>query len=119
MKQAVLEQAEVSSCFEDIQIMRVPGIVSLQQMRREMQQLQDKKGYFSQFNTARPPEDIDLTGDVQELQTVAPTLWNTLNTFMELIREDYEQNKSIVLYIFALCFALLALVSAQTSCQNY
>ena len=95
MEKAVLEQAEVFSCFEDIQTMRVPGMVSLQQMQREMQQLQDKKGYFSQFNTTQPPEDIDLTGALQELQTVAPTLWNTIHMLMAPARKNYERNKDL------------------------
>jgi hypothetical protein len=55
-------------------------MVLLQRMQEEMQQLQDNKGYFSQFSVTHPPEDMDLIQAVRELQTIVPTLWMTINT---------------------------------------
>jgi len=93
LRQAVIEQAEVLDCFEDTQDISIPGMVSLQRIQVEMQQLQDNKGYFGQFNVTHPPEDMDLTQAVQELQKIAPTLWMTIYTLMTPTRKDYERHK--------------------------
>jgi hypothetical protein len=115
LKQAVIEQAKVFSCFKDIQDMSVPSMVSLQRMQKEMQQLEDNKGYFSQFNIIQPPEDIDLTRAVQELQTVAPTLWNTIHKLIALTRKNYERNKDPFEYHAVYICAMLCYSRASVS----
>src|SRR5436190_18757142 len=63
--------------------------------RQRLKLLQDNRGYFGQFNIAQSQEDINLTNAIQELQTVAPTLWTTVDTLMTPTRKDYERDKKL------------------------
>jgi len=119
LNEAIFGQEEILKVVKD-QWESLPeaGLVSLNQLRKEMDALRASSVHYSQYEGEKSLEALDMNQAVDELKNKAPLLYQTLDNLMTAHRGDYTRGKDLHQYRAVILSSILCFTHAAKT-SNY